>query len=265
MAATPHARSSLAITLSVWRALFLREASARLARNPVEWFWVLAEPIAHIAFLMWIFVVGFRQRTLVGADTPTFIMLGVLAFFLPRNLINRSIATVGASEALYGFRQVKPVDTVIARAGLESLIYCLVFAVVWTGAALLAFPVFPADPLGALAALGGLWVAGLGLALTLSVVANLSEQIARIVRLLMGPLYIFSAIIYPSAGVPPAMRDVLLLNPLVHGIESLRVAFMPEYKVPTGIDLAYLVQFGVLFVFMGLALHARFEEFLKTR
>jgi capsular polysaccharide transport system permease protein len=265
LAATRALRSPLAVTLQVWRALFLREAVARLARNPAEWFWVLAEPIGHIALLMWLFVIGFRQKHIVGGDVSVFIMLGVVAFFLPRNLLNHAIAAVGRGEALYGYRQVKPVDTVIARAGLESLLWCVMLAVIWAGAALFGFPVALADPVRALAALGGLWLAGIGLALTFSVLANLNAQIGHLVRMLMGPLYLFSAVFYPSARVPITMRDTLLLNPMVHGIESLRLAFMPGYQVPSGIDLLYLYKFAVVMIFLGLALHARFQDFLRAR
>lgn len=265
MSASRALRSPLAVTLSVWRALFLREAATRLARDPMAWFWLIAEPVGHIALLMWIFVIGFRQRQVVGADSSIFIMLGVLAFFLPRNMINRGIAVLGASEALYSYRQVKPIDTVIASVALESLLFCAVFFIVWTGAALLGFQVYVADPLGALLAAGALWLAGLGLALMLSVVANLNAQAGRLVRLLMGPLYLFSAVMFPTYAVPQAMRDAVLLNPLVHGVESFRLAFMPAYKVPAGIDLFYLLQFAVVMVFFGLVLHARFQVFLRAK
>jgi capsular polysaccharide transport system permease protein len=259
------ARSPFTVTLAVWRALFLREAVARLARNPMAWFWLIAEPVGHIVLLMWLFLVGFRQRAIAGADTSVFIMIGVLAFFLPRNMMNQGISVVDASEALYTYRQVKPIDTVIARVLLESLLASLVFLVVWAGAAVLGFPVSVADPLGALGAAGALWLAGFGLALSFSVIANFNAQTGHLVRLLMGPLYLFSALMYPTVAIPPSMRDAVLLNPLVHGIESLRLAFMPAYKVPAGIDLGYLYQFGVMLVFAGLALHVRYRGLLTAK
>jgi capsular polysaccharide transport system permease protein len=258
-------RSPLAVTFSVWKALFLREAAMRLARDPMAWFWTLAEPLGHIAFLTWLFVSGFRQRQVVGADTAVFLMLGILVFFLPRNMLNRSIAVVEASEALYNYRQVKPIDTVIARVGLETLLGCLVFIVAITGGMLFGLHITLADPLGALYAAGALWLAGLGLALVFSVLAALSPQVRRIVQLARGALYLLSAVIYPSSAVPASMRDTLLLNPLVHGVEAFRMAFLPNYKVPSGIDLGYLVQFAVLMIFLGLALHVRFQDVLRAK
>lgn len=265
MAASRALRSPLAVTISVWRALFLREATMRLSRNPVAWFWLIAEPAAHIAFLMWLFVIGFRVRQLAGLDTSVFIMLGVLSFHIPRNLMNGGIAAISTSQPLYAYRQVKSVDTVIARIGLDSLLACIVFIVVWMGAALAGLDVHLADPLGAMSALGALWLAGVGLALVFSVVANLNTQTEHVVRALMGPLYVFSAVMFPTSSVPPSMRDALLLNPLVHGIESLRSAFAPGYQMVRGIDLTYLVHFSVTLIILGLMLHVAFQDSLRTK
>jgi len=258
-------RSPLAVTFSVWKALFLREAAMLLSKDPMAWFWTLAEPIGHIAFLTWLFVSGFRQKQVVGADTAVFLILGITLFFLPRNILNRSIAVVEASEALYNYRQVKPLDTVIARIGLETLLGCIVFVLAIAGGMLFGLPISVADPLAALCAALAIWLAGVGLALVFSVVAALNLQVRRLVSLSRGALYLFSAVIYPSYGVPASMRDTLLLNPLVHGVEAFRVAFMPNYKVPPGIDVGYLMQFSVLMIFLGLALHARFQDTLRAK
>jgi capsular polysaccharide transport system permease protein len=260
-----RARSSFAVTLGVWKALFLREALMRVARDRSGGVWMIVEPVAHIGFLMWLFLIGFRQRHVAGVDSSVFIMLGVLAFFLPRNMMNRGMRAVDASDALYSYRQVRPVDAVIARILVESLLGVLLFFVVIAGAALLGFPVYPADPLAILAALGGLWLAGLGMALTLSVLGSFSFEAQRTVRLLLGPLYVFSGVLFPSAGVPLAMRDWLLLNPLLHGVESVRMGFAPMYHAASGINLAYLYQVGMVLVFLGLALHVRYERFLVSR
>jgi capsular polysaccharide transport system permease protein len=61
-------RSSLIVTFSVLRALFLREAVQRLFNKRVAWLWLLAEPIVHIVFLLFIFTVV-RLRSIGGIDT----------------------------------------------------------------------------------------------------------------------------------------------------------------------------------------------------
>jgi capsular polysaccharide transport system permease protein len=264
MAAPRALRSPLAVALAVWKALFLREALSRLAQDRIAWALLIVEPLFHVVLLMWLFTVGFRQRVIAGADVGVFIMLGILGFFLVRNIMNRAVDAIDASEALFAFRQIKPVDTVFVRAVLEALLVCVLFLVMFAGGALLEYPIFPADPLGALQALGALWLGGLGLGLVLSVIGNLVAEFARMVRLLFTPLYFFSAVIYPTSILPPPLRDALLLNPIVHGLESLRVAFMPAYSVPSGIDPGYLLKFAVVMIFLGLALHIHFRSRLMT-
>ena len=256
-------RPPLAITVGVWRALFLREATARLARSRWAGILMVLEPVAHIALLLALFQIGFRQRLIAGGDTTLFVMAGVLGFFLPRNLFVQGTVALGRSGALYAFRNVMPVDAVLARIGLESLLSSVVFLIICGGAAFLGMAVAPADPLAALQALGTLWLLGLGLALALSVPVSLAG-LNQVPRFILTPLYIFSAVMYPSILVPHGMREVLLLNPLVHGVESLRLAFMPAYQVPAGIELAYPLQCAVVLIFLGLALHVRYQDALSA-
>ena len=139
----------------------------------------------------------------------------------------------------------------------------MVFAVVLGAAGFMGLRVAAADPLAALQALGALWLLGFGFALVLSVPAALSGY-GRVPTFVVGPLYLFSAVMYPSVAVPHGMREILLHNPLVHAVESLRLGFMPHYQVPSGIDLAYSVQCAVVLIFLGLALHLRYRDALSA-
>jgi capsular polysaccharide transport system permease protein len=264
MAATRTVRPPLTVTLAVWRALFLREALSRLAQERIAWFWLIVEPLVHVALLMWVFSVGFRQRVIAGADVGIFMMLGVLGFFCVRNVITRSMDAIDASEALYAFRQIKPVDTVLVRTVVEGMLICILFITMFAGAGMFGYPVVPADPQGALLALLVLWLIGVGLGLVLSVLGNLVPEVGRTLRLMMTPLYFFSAVIFPSIVVPHGMRDILLINPIVHALEGLRLAFMPTYLVPPGINLVYPLQCAVVMIFLGLALHIALRNRLIT-
>jgi capsular polysaccharide transport system permease protein len=253
-------RSPLAVTIAVWRALFLREAVSRLAQDRVAWLLIIVEPMFHVVLLMWIFYAGFRQGNLAGGDVGVFIALGILGFFVVRNIMTRALDAINSSEALFAFRQIKPVDTVLARSVLEGLLSMVLLLVFIAGGTLLGFPIYPADVLTAILAFVTLCLLGLGLGLVLSVLGNLVAEFARLTRLLFTPLYFVSGVIYPSVSLPPALRDVLLLNPIVHGLEQLRVAFMPAYRVPPEISLAYPLAWAVGLIFLGLALHMHFRS-----
>jgi capsular polysaccharide transport system permease protein len=249
----------LSVTYAVWRALFLREAAFRLAARRAAWLWLLLEPIFHVAFIVVFFDVV-RMRVMPGADPGMFIMTGLLAFFMTRNTAFRSMEAIRANSALFAYRQVKPVDTVIVRAGLEGFLGLIVALVVLGGASLFGFDVVPFHPLEVLIAFVGMWVAGLGLGLVFSVAAELVPETGNIVRLAFVPLYFFTGIMFPIQLVPQPYREWLLYNPLLHGVEVLRGGFFPHYHVMPEANLSFLLGGALVVVFLGLALHVRFAR-----
>jgi capsular polysaccharide transport system permease protein len=264
LAASRPLRTPFQVTWGTWKALFLRECVSRLSRERLAVVWLIVEPLAHLAILMAIRVVV-RQRNFAGADPLLFYSLGVMAFFLPRNMILRSFDAVGQSSQLYAHRQIKPIDAVLARAAVEGVLAAVLFILVLAGLALLGVHVTPKDPLGVLMALGVLWMAGLGMGLVNSVIGELLPILARILRVLLGPLYILSGVMFPAALLPHPWRDYLLYNPLLHGLESLRTAYIAGYHAPAEVNLGYPFGFAVLAIFFGLALHLRFQGALIAK
>ena len=252
-------RTPLEVTLSVWRALFLREGVTRLAAGRAAWLWILLEPIVHVVFLMVVFST-LRSRVLSGADFAVFLALGVMGFHMFKNPTTRCMDAVNANRALFAYRQVKPVDAVIVRALLEGFIEFIVFLLVISGAAFVGMDSIPHDPLKALVGVFLLWLFGFGLGLVLSVGNELIPEVGRIVKLIFTPLYFMSGVMYSPTALPPAAREWLLLNPVVHGLEYVRSGFFPGYHLAPGIDIEYLVVFAVVSMFLGLALHVRFEK-----
>lgn len=261
MAATRAIRPPLLVAFHVWRAIFLREAVSRIARGNTAWIWMLVEPVGHMAIIMYMYSVV-RQRIVIGADTAVFVMLGVLAFILQRNMMNRCRNAIVQNRPLFTYRQILPVDVVLVRAAIEGFLQVLVMLLVLIGAGFAGREVVPVHPLSAIMAVSAMLFIGLGLGLIISVLAELAPDIARIMRFVMTPLYFLSAVLYPSMLPPPALRDILLYNPIVHAIESLRVAFMPRYQVPDGISLTYAFACAVPLVFLGLLLHVRYQKAL---
>lgn len=251
------ARTPAVITLSVWNALFLREAVSRLSAGRAAWLWLLLEPVAHIVFLMFIFAL-IRMHVVGGVDTAVWLMVGMLAFFMFKRTATQAQNAVDANQALFAYRQVKPVDTVLVRAALEGFLMVLVATILFGGAGLFGIGIVPADPLAVLEAFFGLWLLGLGLGLMASVAIELVPELGKFLDLTMTPLYFFSGVVFPIASVPLPYRDWLLFNPVVHGLEAARLGFAPHYHAVPGLSIAYTYSFALLGIFLGLALHVRF-------
>jgi len=252
-------RTPLAVTMSVWRALLLREALARLFGRRAAWFWLLLEPVFHVAYLMFLFAVV-RVRHVGGIETPLWIMVGLLAWFMFQHTARQGASAVNANWALFSYRQVRPVDTVIARALLESALMLVVACILLAGAALVGFDAAPADPLLVMAAWLAMWFCGLGFALITSVVTELSSEIGRVLAMITRPLYLLSGVIFPVHAVPPPYREWLLLNPLLHGLELTRAGFASYYHVVPGVELQYLYACAVTLLLLGLLLHVGLQR-----
>ncbi|MDH4865644.1 ABC transporter permease [Alcaligenes nematophilus] len=254
---TEQVRSPMAVTWSVWRALFLREALDRLFDMRAAWFWLLMEPVLHIGFMTFVFTV-IRMRTVGGIDVMIWIVVGMLAFFTFRRTAMQVMHAVASNKPLFAYRQVQPFDAAIVRGVLEAFLMVLVSILILITVALLGHDVVPDEPLQVLAAMCGLWFFGVGYGLVASVLMALVRETEHILKILMMPLYLMSGVIMPISAVPQPYRDMLLLNPLVHGLELVRQGFSTFYHVVPGISMSYLYLWGVASLFLGLVLFRRF-------
>jgi capsular polysaccharide transport system permease protein len=263
---TPHLdhRNALQVTLAVWHALFVREVLSRLVTQRAAWFWLLVEPLAHVVFAMVLFST-IRQRNLAGVEFALFLAIGVMGFKLFTNTGSRSSHAVAANNALLAYKQVLPVDTVLVRAVAEGLLLAFVTFVLLIGASLFGLDVLPNDPLTLGAAYALLWLMGTGLGLILSAINTLAPEVVKIVTLTFTPLYFLSGVLFSPASVPPKFREILLFNPIVHGLELSRSAFFSGYHLVEGVSVAYLLGWAVGMLLTGLVLHSRFSDRLGAR
>lgn len=250
-------RNPLSISFAVWRAIFLREALDRLFDMRAAWFWLLAEPVLHISFMTFIFA-AIRVHTIGNVDVVVWIMVGMLAFFLFRRTAVQVTHAVDSNRPFFTYRQVKPFDPAIARAALEALLMLIISTIILVMAALLGHETFPADALLVMQAAFGLWLFGIGYGLIASVLMALIPEMKHVLSILMMPLYLISGVIWPLAAVPQPYRDILMLNPIVHGLDLLRLGFSPYYHTVPGLSMAYLHAWAVVSVFLGLILYRRF-------
>lgn len=257
-------RNPLSVSFAVWRAIFLREALDRLFDMRAAWFWLLAEPVLHIGFIAFIFTV-IRVRTIGNVDVVVWIMVGMLAFFLFRRTAVQVTYAVDSNRPLFTYRQVKPFDPAIARAVLEAFLMAIISTIILGTAALLGHDTFPGDPLLVMQAVFGLWLFGIGYGLVASVLMELVAEMEHVLKILMTPLYLISGVIWPLPAVPQPYRDILMINPIAHGLEFIRLGFFPYYHTVPGLSMAYLYAWAVASVFLGLVLYRRFALQLVMR
>jgi capsular polysaccharide transport system permease protein len=251
-------RSSLLVTYETWQALFFRDAVVRLSKGRAS-LSELFDPIKQILFMSVMFTV-IRMKAVGGIDTIIWLMVGILTYNTFKKTMVSAKQAVKSNKALFNYRQIKPVDTVLVKAAMEFFLTVIVAVILFTGAGLYGLDVLPANPLAAVAAVFAVWLIGVAAALTFSVTESLVPDSAKVLTVIMSPLYFCSGVIFPISGVPPPYRDWLILNPLLHAVEAARLSFAPYYHAIPELDILYMYKFALTFFCLGLALQVRFKN-----
>lgn len=257
-------RSSLSVTFAVWNALFLREAVARLSATRGAWVLIVLEPVLHACFMLLLYTV-LRTRTMAGADVAVWLVLGLTGYFTVQNVFQRSMGAVDANKALFAYRQVRPIDTVIVRAALETLMGLIILLALLLVLAFFGRTIIPEAPIESIFSFIGLILCALGVGLILSVLSDLVPEAANLVNFLFRPLYLLSGAIFPLSAIPIKYREWAFFNPFAHGLELLRSSFFPTYHASPEANFEYLYAFAACSIFLGLALQVRFSQRLRAQ
>lgn len=256
-------RSPALIMLSVWKALLLREATFRLFGSRAAWAWLLIEPLVNFAFLIYLFAV-IRHRVVGGMDVAIWLILGLIGYFTFRRTANQMGGAIDSNLALFTYRQVLPFDAIMVRGILEGLIMIVAFIIIVFIMGLIGYDITPEQPLILLAGFFGLWLFGAALGLLVAIGGVLVEETRQIFSMLMMPVYFISSVIFPISAIPPQYQELLMFNPIIHGVEGMRAGYSRYYHAPEGLDLSYLYLSSIILLVIGLLLYTRFSKAIVT-
>ncbi|HAI7027746.1 TPA: ABC transporter permease [Escherichia coli] len=256
------ARSGFEVQKVTVEALFLREIRTRFGKFRLGYLWAILEPSAHLLILLGI--LGYvMHRTMPDISFPVFLLNGLIPFFIFSSISKRSIGAIEANQGLFNYRPVKPIDTIIARALLETLIYVAVYIllmlIVWMTGGYFEITNF----LQLVLTWSLLIILSCGVGLIFMVVGKTFPEMQKVLPILLKPLYFISCIMFPLHSIPKQYWSYLLWNPLVHVVELSREAVMPGY-ISEGVSLNYLAMFTLVTLFIGLALYRTREEAMLT-
>jgi len=240
----------LATHLRVIFALVLREARVRHGRARIGYTWAIIEPVLMISILTFLFKqVGTGGAN--GRDFALFFATGVLSFQLYRNTSSYVSMSFDQNRPLFNYPMVKPLDTALARFVLDGSTHAAVITLV------LCFQVFALGapspnniPLMFLALLLLLLMA-FGAGTSLAVVRRFMPSISNVYMVIMGPAFFVSCVFFSISTVPTLYRDILVWNPLVHGVEGFRTGYYHGYQ-DADVNLFYLFTWVVGLNFFGL-------------
>lgn len=257
--AAPRQRSAVQVQRSVLLALVIRELRARVEGRWLGLLWMMFEPLAHVLMILALF--GFRRHaTSPNIEFPVFLLTGLLPFFIFRNLARRLPAAISSNRGLYAYRQVKPIDALVARAAVEVGLYSAVYVCALALLGWLGFHFLPHAPLELMLISSVLLILGLGLGLVFAVASHNRPRVQSVIGLAFLPLYLLSGVIFPLHTLPPGVREWLLWNPVLHLIELSRANFIAAYQPIPGVQAAYPAICGLVALALGLLLYRLYRH-----
>ncbi len=245
-------RTAWEVQRAVLFALVLREMKQRVGGQWIGAIWTVFEPLAHT--MVMVTILGFvRGRLVSGVEYPVFLVTGLVPYFYFQHLTIRLMDGIDANRGVFAYRQVKPIDALLSRAAVETIMNLLVYLLTLGILAWLGFHVVPGLPLELFGVHILIGMFGLSMGILAAVVAHDRPRTRSFIRISFMPLYFMTGVIFPIHLVPREYLDWLLWNPMLHLIELSRHSFMPQYRPVDGVSLLYPLGCTLLLLTVALA------------
>ncbi|MEM6467612.1 MAG: ABC transporter permease, partial [Pseudomonadota bacterium] len=193
-------------------ALMIREVHVRFAGGATSYIWTFAAPVLWITLL----VVSFEwlgRRPAILVDVPSFVASGMLPYVIFRQTVTAMGRAMAAARNLRhlgaGFD-----DTLLAAGLLEVLNASLLFALIFSGIALIWGPHPVDDALTAIAAVALVSLLGFSFGRLAAVLGQISDAANRAIPLLLRPLFWISGVFFVAAELAEPVSSWLWWNPI---------------------------------------------------
>ncbi len=246
---TAQLRAQLRIMVRTIFALILRETRVRYGRSRIGYAWAFIEPILIVA-LITLFISGIIGRRALSFEFGIFYALGTLNFQFFRHSSNYIAQSIEGNTPLFNYPSVHEIDAAIARIILETATYIVISCVIFLFLVFVFGATWPAHPQAMIAAFLGLALLSFGLGLNLAALQRRYEMTLQVYGLITAPLFLLSAVIYSAENVSPEFREILLWNPVLHGVEGARHGYYVRYG--SYVSFGYLYFTGAALVALGM-------------
>ena len=243
---------SLAIQRGVVWALLMREVITRYGRENLGVLWLVAEPML---FTLGVTALWSASGMNHGSSLPiaAFAITGYSSVLMWRNTVGRCTSGIQSNMSLLYHRNVRVIDVFITRILLEEVGATASFLVLTAFFVGIEWIAPPHDPLLVIG--GWLMLAWFGAALGLAIGAatSYSEIFERLWHPTAYLLFPLSGAAFMVDWLPPAAQQVVLLLPMVHGVELLREGYFGDV-VRTHYDMNYMAAVNLVLTLVGLFL-----------
>jgi capsular polysaccharide transport system permease protein len=250
-------RKPFEIFLAVIKALVLREVHTRFGTQKLGYFWAVVDPMVMI--VVFSILRSYVHQNDTEVDYPVFLATSFIAFNMFKALALRSMDAFNANKGLFIYKQVKPFDTLVARAIIEislTIIVTIIFLFIgWY----MGFDIECKNILGVVFAY--IWIAffGLSLGVLFAVLGFFYENFKKIVRLVFMPLMFISGLFFSVEDLPQFARELVLYNPVVHFMELIHGEYFHSLDT-VYVDYTYMLFWSLVPGCVGLWIYVKSER-----
>jgi capsular polysaccharide transport system permease protein len=235
---TPSLLHCLSIQRRVLHALLMREIITRFGRENLGVLWLVAEPMLFTLGVATLWTAAGLHH---GSPIPivAFAVTGYSSVLMWRNSANRSGGAITQNKQLLFHRNVRVIDVLATRIALEIGGATGSFIVLSTLFTFIGWMPPPDDLLKVLCGWFMLAWFGASLALLIGAGTAFSDIIERLWHPAAYLLFPLSGAAFMVEWLPAGMQKVVLLLPMVHGVEMLREGYF-GHVVRTHYDVGYM-------------------------
>lgn len=247
--------TSWTIQRRVIAALLMREILTRYGRHNIGFLWLFAEPMLFTLGVTALWTLS-NAHEISSIPIVAFAITGYSSVLLWRSMPARCISAIEPNLALLHHRNVRLIDVFASRILLE---------LVGTSISFVALVLFfwglewlnpPEDVLEVFAAWLMLSWFGAALAIFLGALSGSSELVEKFWHPAAYILFPLSGAAFLVDSLPKVAQDLVLLLPMVHGVEFLREGYFGS-AIKAHYDMAYMASWNAALTALGLLrLHA---------
>ncbi len=231
--------NALQTQLRVIFALTLREINSQQQSLMYGYAWALVDIVLSIGGLL-IMKLAIRAFTPVGMPPATFIISGIIPWFLFQQAYNTPAKAIAKNRRLLIFPLVTGLDLVFA-AELELLIaYGIIYVVGSVISSSIESSPPPISPLAIMLLFFASWFYGVFLGLVLLPLRRIYPPVEKFISFFLRFGLILSSVVFPITFFPEYVWPYLSWNPMLHVEELLRFYWFPAYHTPIGSTLYVL-------------------------
>jgi len=251
-------RSSFKIFLAVQNALFLRELSMRFSSGRMGMFWTFFEPFFQILIFVLIKLVLFGSGE-SNFDFAVFLALNFTAFNMFKNIVVKATASFKANKALFLYKQVKPIDTIIARSMVEVFISSIIIAIFILLGLYFDFDMNVEDLTMVTLGFISLIIFSFSLGIFMAVLNVFVDSVGKLINFFMTALMFASAVFYSIEVLPVDLQTLLMYNPLANFMEIIH-GFYFHALDDRFVSYAYILVWTLSLLYIGLWLYVKLEK-----